>query len=263
MPKKKVVKRYFFILKNLNIESINNKYGLSLQSNIDIVEESIPEETTKITDLFVNKNTPEVISFLDESKRKKTCNISMIDFRSNQTIQKENIYNCFWDHHIIPNDITPLGCPIRYVPHKAVKTYFSEISQDTYVIKEDITKYKSENTEEHQDDRIKINKRGYYETDGVFCSFNCMAAFIEENEFNPMYKDSYKLMIKMYNQMHQENIELIDPSPHYRKLITYGGNLDIIKFRESFNKVLYKYHGIIKIPKIVPIGHLYEEQFKF
>ena len=67
----------------------------------------------------------------------------------------------------------------------------------------------------------------------------------------------------MYNEIYNDKITEIEPAPHYNKLICYGGDLDIIKFRQSFNKVLYKNHGIIKLPIYHPIGHIYEEQFKF
>ena len=40
----------------------------------------------------------------------------------------------------------------------------------------------------------------------------------------------------------------------------YGGNLTIEKFRESFNKIHFKEHGIIKIPNMESIGILYEKQ---
>ena len=72
------------------------------------------------------------------------------------------------------------------------------------------------------------------------------------------------LLIKMYNQMWNTKNINISSAPHWRLLEQYGGHLNILKFRENFNKVDYKYHGDTKkVPNFLPIGYLYEENPKF
>ena len=61
-----------------------------------------------------------------------------------------------------------------------------------------------------------------------------------------------------------EKLPKISPAPHWRMLKEYGGNLDIKKFRDQFNKVDYEEHGVTnEIPKFKSIGRMYEEKLKF
>jgi hypothetical protein len=250
------------VLQGIDINKVEQKYGISTYS---LCDESIPNNTTKIDELEdVIKKTPEIVSFLDETKRLVKCNISMIDFNSNQNIMEisRKKYKCFWDKNYIPDNVKPIGCPIKYVPNKAVKTYFSEISKEKYVINENITVKKTELLSQKNDNRINIEYKNYYQTDGIFCSFNCLMAFIQdpENRRNPIYRYSESLLLKMYSDLNpQDEFEEIIPAPHWRNLIDFGGNMTIDKFRETFNKINYTEHGII----CFSIGKLYEDQIKF
>lgn len=270
--------RYTFHLVGVNIEKVDTKYGIGNMTipNQTTENENIPEHATRIDDLDIVKKTPEIVSFLDESKRLRKCTISMIDFSSDQPIVKGK-YKCYWDKHDIPSDIFPIGCPIRYVPSRATKSYHSEISQEQYTISEQITEPRALEITKRQDKRISVEHQNYYETDGVFCSFNCCMAYIiePENKHNPMYRYSEMLLLQMYNDFVEQTqgalkqtqtiqtiqtIQEIMPAPHWRLLIDFGGTLPVDKFRESFNKILYVYHGLIGCRSV---GRLYEDQIKF
>ena len=111
---------------------------------------------------------------------------------------------------------------------------------------------------------ISVNIKEYYETDGIFCSFNCCKAFINDNKHKKMYNQSLTLLMRMYNEMFGVTIHVIDSAPHWRVLKEYGGNLSIIEFRNSFSKADYEEHGIIiNTPSYRSIGFLYEEKIKF
>lgn len=227
---------------------IIEKYNLDKQKR-----EIIPKNTTKIEELELMKEKPEVVSFLDESKQIKKCNFSMIDLNTHENIHKKRRYKCFWDKEIIPESILPIGCPIKYMPDKAKKVYFSEISKDTYRISEQITQERYEELENRKDSRISLEKNNYYETDGVFCSFNCLFAWIKapENKTNPLYINSETLAYKMYSDIFQntETVKIL-PAPHWRLLESFGGYLNIEKFRSTFNKVLYENVGSVSCKSI-------------
>ena len=56
----------------------------------------------------------------------------------------------------------------------------------------------------------------------------------------------------------------IPPAPDWRLLEHYGGYLNIMEFRENFNKISYENHGYTKpLPLFLPIGRMYEEKIKF
>jgi hypothetical protein len=255
---KKKNTKYIFSLKNIDIEKVNLKYGIILISNINS-DNCILPNTTKISELSNERVIPEIISFLDESKKNHQCNISMIDFNTN-TDSSFLRYNCYWDRH--PFQTKPIGCPIKYISSQAIKSYYSEISKDVYTIKENIPSSKRSII---NDKRINIKIKEYYETDGIFCSFPCCCAYIRAHKHLKDYEQSEMLLLKMYNEMMGTKTEIIDPAPHWRLLKEYGGNKTISEFRATFNKVDHDFHGTIKynMPLFRPIGHLFEEKIKF
>ena len=259
MSKRVKKSKYSFTLKAMNIARVNGTYGIEIPGEEVVMDEKPSTNTTRLTELNTDKGTPEVISFLDESKRLHTCHVSMIDFFSRMDVNLLR-YHCFWCRH--PFDTRPIGCPIRYVSSQAEKKYHSHISRDTYTIKENVTAKRRQGLDESNQLSLKIGE--YYETDGVFCSFNCCQAWINDNKHNRMYDISAVLLMKMYNAMMGTKMIVIAPSPHWRTLEQYGGHLNIMKYREGFKKVDYKCHGHTrKIPKFLPLGTLYEEHIRF
>jgi hypothetical protein len=254
--------RYTFSLVGVNIEKIDHKYGIIPTKSQTVEINTHPENTTKIDDLETVKKQPEIVSFLDESKRVRKCNVSMIDFKSNKSISGKNKYKCFWDKNIIPENVEPIGCPIKYIPSRVTKNYHSEITKENYTISEPVTHLRSKEVQEKKDKRLTLDSKGFYETDGVFCSFNCCMSYIEspENINNPLYQHSEYLLLKIYNELNEDEIEEIIPAPHWRNLIDFGGHLTIEQFRDSFNKVQYIDHGLISY---VSIGRLFEDKLKF
>lgn len=254
--------KYVFTLKNINTDKVDIKYNITLISNINHVDQ--PTNTTKLTELNID-HTMDIISFLDESKRLYQCNISMIDFSSGKDVESFK-YKCFWCRHNF-NSIS-IGCPIEYVSSNAIKTYYSEVSKDNYIIKENITKNKRLNFESPENNfniNINIKKQEHFCTDGIFCSFNCCKAYIKDNKYNSLYNKSDTLLSKLYTEMTGEkNSIIINPAPHWRLLQEYGGNMTIAQFRENFNKANYEFHGIYKKQEIFkPFGMLFEEKINF
>lgn len=263
-------KKYVFTLVNINSEEIDKKYNISIVSNI-FNNEKQPENTTKIAELEDTNSNIDVISFLDETKRLYKCIVSMIDFSSGMDTDDMK-YNCFWCRN--PFDSKGIGCPIKYISNKAVKKYYSEVSKDNYLIKENITSSKKKMLDSKQgfvfiplntnNSMIMIDKKEYYETDGIFCSFNCCKAYIKDNKHNNLYEHSEFLLYKMYNDMMGTKNIMINSAPHWKLLKEYGGNLQISDFRAQFNKIQYRYHGVLHDSDIFkPVGTLFEEKINF
>ena len=115
-----------------------------------------------------------------------------------------------------------------------------------------------------ESEQLSLKFGEYYETDGVFCSFNCCQSWINDNKHNRMYDSSTMLLLKLYNTIMGTRMIVISPAPHWRVLETYGGHLNIIKFREGYNKMDYECHGNTKpLPIFLPLGTLFEEKIKF
>jgi len=252
--------KYIFLLKNINIKDIEKRFNISI-SNINLAMDKIPQNVTKISDL--STNTKGIMSFVDDAKKEHKCSISMVDFETNNELNGQ-CKHCFWCRNQIPSNVTAIGCPIKYVSSQVVKSYYSEISKDTYTIKENITSNKQQKIEKSKDTHLDLKNRNYYITDGIFCSFNCCMAYISDNKYNSIYNISEMLLLKMYNNIYPTCIHSIEEAPHWRNLNTYGGHLNIEEFRATFNKIEYKNHGmILDIPIFKSSGFIFEEKIKF
>ncbi len=248
-----------FILKINNIDELDKKYGFTKSEDNNIIKTQI----TNINELSTIK-VDEFFSFFDESKKIHKCNICMIDKNRNTLLQNKTDMSCFWCRHQF--NTIPIGCPIKYISPQFVKQYYSEITKDKYTIKENITRNKYKNRDEliKKDKNNKFSDSYYYETDGIFCSFNCCLAFINDNYRNNLYSDSKFLLAKIYMELfdHEFNIK---PAFSWRLLKQYGGEMSIEEFRDNLYKINYEdIHNSVKdLPKQYSIGSLYEEKIKF
>jgi hypothetical protein len=81
-----------------------------------------------------------------------------------------------------------------------------------------------------------------FDCDGIFCSFNCIVAYLQEhNQYR--YKDSTVLLLMMYRHIFQKHRDItkITPSPSWKLLKEYGGHLTIEEYRNCLmNCVEYK-----------------------
>jgi hypothetical protein len=250
--------KFSFTLNNIDTVNIETVYNLNINSFNKEEQNFVENEnkTTKLSDL--NKDTNFFMSFLDETKNSHNCNISMIDINNININNANTIYSCYWCKNTFDN--YSLGCPIRYVPRQCVKTYYSNISKDFYKIKEDITESKYNSLKKDCEYSLKDS---YYETDGIFCSFNCCKSYINDNKHQKIYNLSSCLLNKMYKDITGEYCKNIVEAPHWRTLKEYGGHLDIDDFRNGFNKITYTPHGSIKNLNIKPVVNLYEEKILF
>lgn len=248
--------KYSFTLNGVNVEKVEKRYGITLVSNITNFEGN-PENSTKISDLSTKLNT-EIVSFLDESKKRHNCMVSMLKYEE----KNASIKNCYWCRHSIPENCIPIGCPVKYKSNRVIKKYYSEISKDKYIIAENISVEKYKKLQKTNDKRLSFVDGDYYITDGGFCSFNCCMAYIHDNKHNSEYDLSEMLLLQMYYSINEIALPSIDKAPSWKMLKEYGGNLDIEKFRETFNKVEYKYHGKTLL-KNQSQAHLFEEKLKF
>lgn len=231
-------KKQSFTLKNVDIDAINVKYGLILISNID-KEAKISGDKTKISDIILSE--PEyALSFLDENKKNYDCVATMVNFSTLETLPVFTDKKCFWCRHNF--DSRPIGCPIKYVNSTIEKSYVSQITKDEYRMKENITKTKMDRILSMDHSGINISSVGtdYYLTDGIFCSFNCTLAFINDNNKDSYYKDSIGLLHSLYKIFIGKKIEKLVPAPHWRLLSDYGGPFSINEFRDKFNKIMYE-----------------------
>lgn len=107
---------------------------------------------------------------------------------------------------------------------------------------------------------IKIsNNEKQYATNGLFCSFNCIKAFVLETKDQVKYKNSIQYLAQMYCDMYNIEPIVIKPSPPWEFLTKFGGYMSENQYRDHIGKYTYVIKGVIQK---YPITTLYEEQEK-
>lgn len=250
-----------FLLK-INVESLNKK---KFSDNIEFKQEnnfysfSDKKEYSNSNSNFIKTTNIQDILTNDVLKQEKTDIffeknddiITMLEYIKGETSLEKSDLKCFWCRHSF--DTNPISCPINYNNNQLEKNYYSQITKDRYIIKENIDNEKYDcalkNLKDINDKNKGINlvKKDFYISDGVFCSYNCCLAFINDNKHNCFYSNSKSLLLNIYRNIYGKDKKLF-PSPSWRLLKDYGGNASIEQFRECFNNVNY-----IEINKISEI----------
>jgi hypothetical protein len=236
-------------LKNIDLEKVHKKYNIKLSSNI--TENNNDSNSTTRIDVTIKNNN---VSFLDESKKVINCRVTMLD-KNGKEINTLSGYKCFWCRNKFSTD--SLGCPIKYIPKRYYEIYNSKITNDISIINDivgdDINKEVLED---------KIVSPDIYICDGIFCSFNCILAYINENSNNPMYENSRLLLNNIYSKINNTFNFKITPAPHWRMLKEYGGVMDIKTFRQNFNKFIFKNTGNVDDINFKCTSFLFKEDIK-
>lgn len=184
-------------------------------------------------------STPQNVTFLQIEDPK--INVSMLNYLTKQKLTIYSGVNCFWCRH--PFDTVPIGCPISYKVDVKVK---------------DLTSFFCDNIVQ-----IKTpTEKGWYEVDGVFCGLSCCKAFIEDNEYDPIYENSMSLLYKLYNELEHKMNKDINTAPNWRLLREYGGNMTIEEFRENIKIYTFSFHNLIRIPFYQSIGYVYDKKMR-
>jgi hypothetical protein len=179
----------------------------------------------RVTSLGNVPSKTNAITYIDITKKIIQCSQSTPVF-------EKKTYHCMWCTFLIKNH--PIGCPLQKVAQYKIK-----VSPETSTRVE----------------RIKSEPK--YVTHGVFCSVNCVKAFINEHSHNPMYRHSTRLLASMYSDLTGTKGPItIHSAPHYLNLNIFGGEMNENQFKQSFNKIIYSETGTISM---YPMTTLFEE----
>jgi hypothetical protein len=188
----------------------------------------------------------------------KKHKITMIDHINKKTLPRG--LNCFWCRHSFDNE--PSGCPIRYVPCKIETTHKSDVTKDTYTVTQSVPSFIHVHLPPSSAESYTL---GYYETDGIFCSFGCRYAYIiHEKKTNKLYSESEYLLKKIFIETYGEtNIFELVPAPSWKLLKPYGGSFTIEQFRDLLWDYVFeeKSTSIRHILEVHPIGTIFDERY--
>jgi hypothetical protein len=148
----------------------------------------------------------------------------------------------------------------------------SEITKEVYTIRQDIPKHYVDRAAS-KSNQLSVQHESYYETDGVFCSVNCCAAYIYDNRHNPVYGQSACYLRKLHLECMgndtggalQVTPVVIHRAPSWRLLRAYGGFMSIVEFRAASKDFVYvdQEQVVTSRPKEKPAGYIFEEMYMF
>lgn len=253
-----------FILKGLKLSLIDQKYGFVRNppcgpvQSMDLAIE--PIEPPSLEPIFTTRVC------IDEEKQAQSFYnpihdqhiMTMQDYTKGTGLPANLSVLCFWCRGGINN--SPLGCPVRWVNHLIEKNYKSTMTKDGYTLKENVSESKLRDVFTTTHLQVSEHVNGYFQTDGLFCSFNCVYAFILDNKHNTLYKESMPLLFHLYERLTGETIKVgtpFHPAPSWRLLKEFGGPLTREEFVNSFNVVYYKYLFTIDIMR--PLSQVFSK----
>lgn len=283
-----------FILNDINPSKLDR---LHTMTEIQNIFKSVPtnNNTSKVSldkkkDDLKNITTKlESIGFSDKTKEPifTTVNGSFkfnifSNFENKKEILSGNCnINCWYCRNLVPRDFMPLALPLKYYPsfteYKfAHNSLINTIDKLNYKVSEVVNVNDKDKDKINYDkvnlsvkDRMSYSDSGsektliineYFDGEGIFCSFNCMLAFVKENN-NVKYKNSYMLILTLYKVIFGNYPkEKILEAPSWKMLKEYGGELTINEYRKCFQLVSYKdMNQYIKALPSSPVNNLFLE----
>lgn len=249
-------------LKNIDMGIIDQKFNFIVYREKNKNE---PKKKTRITEINKNSHKNSYFSYIDEAKKDHICLLTMKDFLKQDSLPLQTDIHCFWCRHSFSS--RPIGCPINYKSSRLFKKYYSEITKNNYVLEETVTMKQLDDSKLSKNENyfsLELEPQNHYVTDGIFCSFNCCYAFIEENKNRTLYNQSESLLKKIYYDLFPNYDVQLVKSPHWRLLKKYGGELTIDEYRKNFFKVEYNNNNdfLTTFPTCKTIGLLFEKKIK-
>lgn len=156
----------------------------------------------------------------------------------------------------------PIGIPIKYIPSYYFSVFPQEKDERPILIKNDI--HSKVEMERLIAKGLRVVKRDYFEVDGNFCSFPCMASYYKLYKDNMEYKESQGLMRRLHQKLYGKTL-VWRSAPDIRLLKKFGGHMSIEEFRSteasnyspnmSLQRVTFSEEE--SVPLMVPVSKLF------
>lgn len=225
--KKRAPASRFIILHNIDVERILNQYyGENDETNSEEIEETPINfnENIDISSLMheKDKKSKRSIYFIDPNKEKVKMWVNMVDIVQAGALPRFTNEYCWWCRSSFTTH--PIGCPLRYhsenLPPLKKKRAIKRLLDANLPV----------------DDGID-----FFETEGIFCTFPCVKAYIIDNlskSDNNDYRRSLTLLTFMYQKLMGEK-QMIPAAGSWKTLINYGGHLTPEEFRSASGLLEY------------------------
>jgi len=193
------------------------------------------EETVLETDDYtmielLHDKTKGVYFFFDSHKNRVKNWVNMWDLHQNQAMPRYTTKKCWWHRDSFKTH--PLGCPIAYHPNVTEGE-----KKDAFV-----AKMKEYNIESHTND--------FFETEGIFCSFPCVKAYIMDmckKNSGGRYQESCTLLMLLQYKIFGVTYE-IPTAGTWKVLEDWCGHLTNEEYMQTLGKLAYEETSNIRRP---------------
>jgi hypothetical protein len=222
------------ILKNIDCANLDKKYGLKEIGDYGLRKLSKSNENIKLNHTFIQNDKIFNNKILDHNISNTNNNLKHTQSISSLTTILENL--SLSKENLKPSDTINSE-------NNTLNLYYSIYKENKKldIRKTDICCYHCRHNFNMQPLSIPIKyypKENKFDSDGVFCSFNCMLAYIHErNSF--IYKDSGCHINLLYKMLYGVKNSKIIPAPSWKLLKNYGGTLSIEEFRKTFDTISF------------------------
>lgn len=209
-----------FILKGINMSQLDNQYVINelqdiginhLVNDLNHSQDTLTKITSTLESIGVSKSRSkpfDTILMNDELNIRLFISPNTIPCNNEATspikaLTELRKANCWYCRNSIPQEWHPLGIPIKH--------------------------------------KVDTNKVDCFDCEGVFCSFNCCVAYLNEHS-DYRFKDSSVMLLMMYRKVTKcgKTVTSIVPAPSWKLLKEYGGHLSIEDYRKCIQQIDYK-----------------------
>lgn len=230
---------------NANIFDIVGAFycATSVQPTLNSMLNSAPTLNSTLNSsnsLLEEKSEKSGLQFLSSKKEMLRYWGNMMDLNSRGPLPPHTTIKC-WNCRM-NFDTQPYGIPIRYIQHP----------------KNSLEEKKFEEWLRHYNYNPDLSC-GYFETEGIVCSFECMKNYIcEHNSSCVLYKDSANLMTMMYIILFNK-LPTFHRASSWKAIDEWGGNLTKAEYRKNFEKKEILETINIKRPILFPVSRFLKE----
>jgi hypothetical protein len=221
MPRRKKSQSYKIVLDNIDGEILLSQYY-----NIGNVEEKVDKETDDENINFLHekdKKRRRGLYFIDPQRGHVKLWATMIDFTIGGILPRITKKPCWFCRNKF--NTQPIGCPIKY----------NYTPKNPVIVKRVMDRFKEMNI------CVDQNNLDFFETEGIFCSFPCVKAYILDQiskTKSSKYKKSLEYLSLLYFKINGE-IAIIQSSPNWKLTSDWGGHLSSNEYRASIGTIEY------------------------
>jgi hypothetical protein len=217
-----------------NVDGVNDDMGGC--THINITTQIRPED-----------NSHEIM-FTDSKKCRTTLRAGTYDISANGPLPQATTIPCWNCRRKFSN--SPLGIPIRF-NKLAYGSYDREmwkryLKEGNYLVPSDATPTSPSEV------------CGYFETEGVVCSWECMKNFVLENSNSARYKDSVGLMYLLHSCLVGKPLRC-NRAGSWRILKEWGGHVDSKDFSDAIRASIFSDTTNVRRPLMFSISRYYEQ----